>query len=72
MRVSIVVPSYNHAAYIEECLDSLFVQREQGVDVEVLLMDGGSDDGTREIIKRNANRLTIGYPNRTAVRLMLS
>lgn len=53
--VSIVVPSYNQADYLEECLLSLFAQ--QRTDVEVIVMDGGSDDGSLDVIQRHKSRL---------------
>lgn len=41
-RVSILIPLYNHAAYVEQCLDSIL---EQGLEnVELLLLDDGSKD----------------------------
>lgn len=52
MKFSIVVPSYNHAAYLEDCLESLLLQRKHGTNLEIILMDGGSSDGTPAIIER--------------------
>lgn len=52
MRVSIVVPSFNHDRFIEATLRSLLAQREDGVDLEILVMDGGSSDGTQAILER--------------------
>ncbi|HYE24531.1 MAG TPA: glycosyltransferase family 2 protein [Clostridia bacterium] len=46
-RVSIVVPARNEEANLERCLRSLVVQR--GVRFEVVVVDDGSTDRTREI-----------------------
>lgn len=55
-RVSIVMPCRNEAAYIGACLESI-VATDYPLDlVEVLVADGRSDDGTREIIERCAAR----------------
>jgi glycosyltransferase involved in cell wall biosynthesis len=54
--VSIVVPSYNQAPYLESALQSIFEQSYQ--DIQVIVMDGGSTDGSVEIIKRHGKRLT--------------
>ena len=57
LRTSIVVPSYNQAPYIEECLESIFVQRDDAVDLEVFVVDGGSSDGSCDVIRRFENQL---------------
>lgn len=55
LRFSIVIPSYNQAAWLEACLCSVLDQ--VGADFEVIVMDGGSTDGSRQIIERYASRL---------------
>jgi glycosyltransferase involved in cell wall biosynthesis len=46
--LSVVVPSYNSAKYIGECLESLLASKSG--EVEYLLIDGGSTDSTMEIV----------------------
>ncbi len=55
-RVSIVMPCRNEAAYIGPCLDSVLAMDYPLDRVEVLVADGRSDDGTREIVERTAAR----------------
>ncbi len=55
MLISIVVPSYNQAAFLEETLLSLISQDHP--DKEILVLDGGSTDGSVEIIRRHAHHL---------------
>ena len=50
MKISIALPSYNYAPFIEECLKSIHMQDYN--DYEVLIADGGSTDGSLEIIKQ--------------------
>jgi glycosyltransferase involved in cell wall biosynthesis len=50
MKISIAVPSYNYGQFLLACLDSIKMQ--QHADYEVLIADGGSDDGSVEIIER--------------------
>lgn len=50
--VSIVIPVRNEAAHIDACLDSVLGQATPGLAIEVLMVDGLSDDGTREAIAR--------------------
>ncbi|WP_205743316.1 glycosyltransferase family 2 protein [Geobacter sp. FeAm09] len=46
--VSIVMPSYQQVAYLEEAVRSVLDQ--EGVTVELLVMDPGSSDGSRELL----------------------
>ncbi len=48
--VSVVVPSYNHAAFVEKCLRSIFKQTLQ--PTELLVIDDGSGDESCAIIER--------------------
>lgn len=47
--ISIVMPSYQQAAFLEEAVRSVLEQRE--VEVELLVMDPGSTDGSRELLR---------------------
>ncbi len=49
MKVSIVVPNRNYAQYLPACLDSIAAQTYQ--NIEVLLADGNSDDGSINILE---------------------
>ncbi len=50
MKVSIISVALNSAAYIEDCIESVVKQDYE--DIEYIVIDGGSTDGTIEIIKR--------------------
>jgi glycosyltransferase involved in cell wall biosynthesis len=55
-KLSVITPSYNQAAFIERTLRSVL---EQGYEhLEYFVIDGGSSDGSVEIIERFAHRLT--------------
>jgi dolichol-phosphate mannosyltransferase len=53
-RLTIILPVLNEVARISACLDSLIAQPKEAI--EILVVDGGSSDGTREIVKRYGTR----------------
>jgi succinoglycan biosynthesis protein ExoA len=57
VRISIVVPCRNEAKYIRKLLDSVIAQDLEGLDWELLIADGMSNDGTREILAEYHERL---------------
>lgn len=51
-KISVLVPVYNVAAYLEQCLDSLTGQTFQ--DIEIICVDDGSTDSSGRILDRYA------------------
>ena len=56
--VSVIIPVYNVEKYIKRCLDSLVNQTLE--NIEFILVDDGSPDGSAEIIKEYADK----FPNK--------
>lgn len=46
MKVSVIIPAYNEAGNIRRCLESLSRQTIPRSDYELIVVDGGSSDGT--------------------------
>lgn len=53
--VSIITPSFNQAAFLQQTLNSVLQQDHH--DLEYLVVDGGSRDGSVDIIRQSASRL---------------
>jgi len=49
-KISIIIPSFNKVDFIEETLKSIISQKYP--NLEVIIQDGGSTDGTLEVIKK--------------------
>jgi succinoglycan biosynthesis protein ExoA len=54
--VTVVIPVYDESAYIGPCLDSVAANDYPRDRLEVLVVDGGSTDGTRAVVQAYAER----------------
>lgn len=66
MKVSFVVPTRNSARTLHSCLGSLRAQTHP--DVEIVVVDNGSSDGTPQIAARYADLVADAGPERSAQR----
>lgn len=53
-KVTVIIPVYNVEQYLEECLDSLLAQTIPQEEMEVLMINDGSPDGSLAICERYA------------------
>ena len=62
--VTIIIPIFNEIKYLEICLESIIQGSKKFNDFEILLIDGGSTDGTIELISKLTNKYdNISYLN---------
>ena len=52
LTISIIIPVYKVEAYIEECLASVVVQSDAKVNIECIIVDDCSPDGSMDIVRR--------------------
>src|SRR3954462_11053898 len=69
MKISIIVPCRNEKSHIRQFLTSVLDQElDPGCELEIMVADGLSDDGTREVLQKFAaevpNVLLIDNPGR--------
>lgn len=56
MKVSVVIPTYNRATYVVHAIESVFAQRL--ADLEVIVVDDGSNDNTADVVKKLGTAVT--------------
>jgi succinoglycan biosynthesis protein ExoA len=68
-KVSVVIPSFNESKSIKTCIASFLNSEYPGDSLEIIVADGGSTDGTVEIIKQLAfeNRNVILLNNKSKI-----
>lgn len=65
-KISIIIPTLNQARFIEETITSVLTQNYP--NLELIVLDGGSTDGTLEILKKYSASLTwISEPDKGQV-----
>ncbi len=64
MKLSVIIPTYNCASFIEKAINSIVKNRPNDLEIEVLIIDDGSIDNTNKVIKKiqdQINNLTLQY-----------
>lgn len=67
-KVAVVIPTYNEEKFLSRCLDSVMAQTFSFEKMDVMVVDGGSVDRTKDIVKeyheKHSNIRLLENPNR--------
>ena len=61
LTVSVIIPTYNYAHFISDAIESVLTQENFGGTLELIVVDDGSTDATREVVARYGNRVEYIY-----------
>ena len=64
-KVSVIIPTYNRAHILGEAIDSVLSQKYN--DLELIVVDDGSTDGTKKVVSSYVPRLTYIYQEHQGV-----
>lgn len=59
MKISVIIPAYNEAKTILNVLEKVNNQRSIGYELEIIVIDDGSADKTRELIEENPSLVDL-------------
>ena len=63
-KLSVLIPVYNEKHTIEKCLNSVLDANIGDLELEIIISDNNSDDGTKEILSKVSNKnVKILYRN---------
>ena len=61
IAITVVIPTFNRATYLRRSIESLLAQSVPASDYEILIVDDGSTDGTREVCLSFASDARVKY-----------
>lgn len=61
IKISVIIPTYNHEKFIEQCIESVLSQRGF-FDLEIIVGNDASNDRTRNIISKFKNVKIVNHP----------
>ena len=59
MRFSVITANYNGSAFLEESILSVLEQREADIELEYIIIDGNSTDGSLAIIDQYRDHIDV-------------
>lgn len=64
-KISVIIPTYNRAHYVSQAIDSVLAQTF--TDYEILVIDDGSIDNTKEVLQSYLDKITYIYQENKGV-----
>lgn len=64
-KVSVIIPNYNYSQYLREAIDSVLAQTV--VDIEIIVVDDGSTDSSKEILDSYGERIRAVFQQNQGV-----
>ena len=61
MKITVLIPTYNYAHYIVEAIDKILTQITRDLEIEILVIDEGSTDNTRDVLQNLIETNKIRY-----------
>ena len=58
-KITVVIPNFNGAGFLQDCLQTLFMQEPGTPEYEVLVVDNGSQDGSLELMKEKFPQVQV-------------
>ena len=65
LDIAVVIPTHNRVTFIERAIDS--VLNQSFVVNEIIIIDDGSNDGTREVIKTKYPKINYVYQSNKGI-----
>jgi glycosyltransferase involved in cell wall biosynthesis len=64
-KVSVIIPTYNREKYVVKAIDSVLAQTYR--DYEIILIDDGSNDKTRQVLETYQGKIRYIYQENSGV-----
>lgn len=64
LNLSVIIPTLNSASLLDACLTALGKAERRGIDLEIVVSDGGSEDDTLRIAEQHGTKIVQGPPGR--------
>ena len=65
ISISVIIPTFNRASYLNDCIDS--VLKQTYCNIEVIVIDDGSTDETEQVLKAYKDKIISSYQDNKGV-----